>query len=66
MYEAFTFLGVFDYIAIMLIIFVGVHGAFDASVGMTLGFLNNWKSRISFIISLNYSNDRSICLVPVS
>ena len=36
------YLGVLDYIAIMLIIFVGVpHGAFDASVGMTLGFINN-------------------------
>ena len=52
MFEGFNIFGVIDYLAVLLIIFIGVpHGAFDASVGMTLGFYKNKKSKIIFIFS---------------
>lgn len=50
MFESIFIFGLFDYIAILLIIFLGVpHGAFDASVGMTLGLLDNKKSKFIFL-----------------
>ena len=41
-----------DYLKVLLIIFIGVrHGAFDASVGMTLGFYKNKNPKWIFIFS---------------
>ena len=52
-----------DYLSLILIFVFGVpHGAFDASIALTLGYYKNLKSKfffyiLLFILSLSYCTD---------
>ena len=52
MAESLSILNWWDYLAIFLITFVGLpHGAFDAAVGMSVGFYNDTKRKLFFLLS---------------
>ena len=46
--------GILDYISLFLIFIFGVpHGAFDASIALTLGYYKNLISKLFFYINLS-------------
>lgn len=52
MVESLTILNWWDYLAVFMITFFGLpHGAFDAAVGISIGFYNDNKRRLLFLIS---------------
>ena len=51
MVDNFYILQWWDFLSLILIIIIGIpHGAFDVAVGTSIGMLNNYKSKLLFII----------------